>query len=199
MFEDGRDEHKLELWRERHERVQRALSYEPVDTVPFAFTGSAFAAISQGAPLSRFCTDADTAIEVKMPCRSNGWPSLNRDQRNASMSPVMGFRSRRFLQVGTTPVLKPIGETNTPIWTMNGTMYLKSRYLTVRAVNHRPAPNASVRAKKMKMGSSAQCQDGILPYQIEQQKYRKRTTTKSTRATPSDESGMIILGSRPSR
>lgn len=68
MVEEGRDEHKLELWRERHERVQRALSYEPVGKVPLAFTGSAFAAISQGVPFSRFCTDADTAIEVTLDC-----------------------------------------------------------------------------------------------------------------------------------
>jgi hypothetical protein len=68
VAEESRDEHKLELWRERDERVQRALSYEPVGKVPLAFTGSAFAAISQGVPFSRFCTDADTAIEVTLDC-----------------------------------------------------------------------------------------------------------------------------------
>lgn len=68
MAEESGDGHKLELWRQRHERVLRALSYEPVDRVPFAFTGPAFAAISQGVPFSRFCTDADTAIEVTLDC-----------------------------------------------------------------------------------------------------------------------------------
>jgi len=68
VVEQGRDEPKLELWRERSDRVHRALTYGPVDKVPFAFAGSAFAPISQGVPCSRFCTDADTAIEVTLDC-----------------------------------------------------------------------------------------------------------------------------------
>src|SRR5271168_5361013 len=112
-------------------------------------------------------TIADITTEQAMPCASNGWPSLSRLQRNASMTPAMGLRSRTCFQVGTTFVLYPIGERNTPTWMMNGTMYLKSRYLTVSTVNQIPAPKAKQRASPMKRGRSAQCQEGILPYQIE--------------------------------
>src|SRR5271169_118622 len=133
---------------------------------------------------------ADIAMDRLMPWRSKGWPSLRRHQRNASMTPVMGFRSSRLRQRGTTPVLKPIGETNTPTWTRNGTMYLKSRYLTVRAVNQTPAPKARVRATRMKRRSRAQCHDGILPSQSDAQMYRASTTRKSIAATPRAENGM---------
>src|ERR1035438_5608001 len=101
------------------------------------------------------------------------------------MTPDMGFRSSRLRQRGTTPVLKPIGETNTPTWTRNGTMYLKSRYLTVRAVNQAPAPKARVRATRMKRGSRAQCHDGILPSQSDAQMYRKSTRLNSSRLNSS--------------
>ena len=72
-----------------------------------------------------------------------------------------------MLQEGATLALYPTGETNTPTWMMKGTMYLKSRYLTLRAVNQMPAPKASTSAASMKAGSRAQCHDGILPNQID--------------------------------
>ena len=58
----------LALWRERHERVQRALAYEPVDRVPLTFLGPAYAPASQGMPLSRFCTDPEAAVDVTIAC-----------------------------------------------------------------------------------------------------------------------------------
>src|SRR5271166_3127226 len=77
---------------------------------------------------------------------------------------------------------------------MKGTMYLKSRYLTLRAVNQMPAPKARMRAANMNRGRNAQCHDGILPKQIDATTYRKRTTRKSTVATPIEESGMMSRG-----
>ena len=58
----------LALWEQRHERLQKALRYEPVDRVPFTFLGPAYAPTSQGLPLSEFCTNADAAVEVTIAC-----------------------------------------------------------------------------------------------------------------------------------
>lgn len=57
-------EDKLDLWRERDARIRKALRYEPVDRIPFTFLGPAYAPYSMGMPLSKFCTDADAALEV---------------------------------------------------------------------------------------------------------------------------------------
>lgn len=61
-------ENKLALWKERHERVQKALNYEPVDRVPISFLGTAYAPMAQGLPLSKFCTDPDAAEAVTFDC-----------------------------------------------------------------------------------------------------------------------------------
>lgn len=59
-------ENKLALWRERSQRIARALAFEPVDRVPFTFLGPAYAPRSQGMPFSQFCTDADAAVNVTL-------------------------------------------------------------------------------------------------------------------------------------
>lgn len=61
-------EKKLALWKERHERIQKALNFEPVDRIPFSFLGTAYAPVSRGMPLSKFCTDPDAAEEVTIDC-----------------------------------------------------------------------------------------------------------------------------------
>lgn len=61
-------EDRLALWQQRHERLQKALRYEPVDRVPLTFLGPAYAPVSQGLPLSEFCTDPEAALEVTLDC-----------------------------------------------------------------------------------------------------------------------------------
>lgn len=57
-------ENKLDLWRQRDERIRKALSYQEVDRIPFTFLGPGYAPKSMGMPLSKFCTDADAAVNV---------------------------------------------------------------------------------------------------------------------------------------
>jgi uroporphyrinogen-III decarboxylase len=52
-------EDRLELWRQRDARIRKALNYEPVDRIPILFFGTAYAPISQGMPLSTYCTDPE--------------------------------------------------------------------------------------------------------------------------------------------
>lgn len=59
-------EDKLDLWQQRDARIRKALRYEPVDRIPFTFLGPAYAPYSMGMPLSRFCTDADAAVNVTL-------------------------------------------------------------------------------------------------------------------------------------
>jgi len=60
------EDSKIELWRERDARLRRALNHEPVDRIPFLFSGPAWAPHSQGMPFSVFCTDPDAALEVTL-------------------------------------------------------------------------------------------------------------------------------------
>ncbi len=55
---------KLELWEERHARLQKALHCEPVDRVPVIFAGHSYAPYSQGMLPSEYCTDPEAAFEV---------------------------------------------------------------------------------------------------------------------------------------
>jgi len=58
----------LALWEERHERIRRALAYEPVDRIPFTFMGGGYSPVSQGLSLAEFCTDADAAVGAILDC-----------------------------------------------------------------------------------------------------------------------------------
>lgn len=53
---------KQVLLRQREERIRKALNYEPVDRIPILYFGTAWAPLSQGIPLSRFCTDLDVVV-----------------------------------------------------------------------------------------------------------------------------------------
>jgi len=55
-------ENKLELAKQRQELLRKAVNYEPVDRIPFTFLGPAYGPRSVGVPLSKFCLDADTAV-----------------------------------------------------------------------------------------------------------------------------------------
>jgi hypothetical protein len=88
-------------------------------------------------------------------------PPLKRHQRNPSITPTIGFNeynSRHFS--GTISELNPTGLRYKPNCTMNGIMYLKSRYFTFSAVIKRPAPILAIKANKRKNGRKTICQDG---------------------------------------
>jgi uroporphyrinogen-III decarboxylase len=55
-------ENKLELAKQRQERLRKAVNYEPVDRIPFTFLGPAYAPRSVGVSLAEFCTNPDAAI-----------------------------------------------------------------------------------------------------------------------------------------
>ena len=57
---------KLELARQRQERLRKAVNYEPVDRIPFTFLGPAYGPQSVGMPLSKFCLDPDAAIDSQL-------------------------------------------------------------------------------------------------------------------------------------
>lgn len=57
---------KLDIWRQREARIRKALNYEPVDRIPVLFYGVAWAPLSQGLPLSHFCTDPEAGVEATL-------------------------------------------------------------------------------------------------------------------------------------
>ncbi len=59
-------ESKLDLWRQRDARIRKAIAFEKLDRIPFTFLGPAYAPYSQGMLLSKFCTDADAAVDVTL-------------------------------------------------------------------------------------------------------------------------------------
>lgn len=54
------------LYQERLARIQKAIRLEPVDRIPIAFLGPAFAPRYMGMPLERFCEDGDAALQVAL-------------------------------------------------------------------------------------------------------------------------------------
>src|SRR5665647_1445690 len=62
-------------------------------------------------------------------------------------------------------LLNPTGETYSPNWTTNGTIIRKSRYLTLSAAIHNPAPIAAANATKMNRGRVSMRRLGANPYQ----------------------------------
>jgi len=47
-----------------------------------------------------------------------------------------------------------------PNWMMKGMIYLKSRYLTLRAVMYKPMPKEAMKAIKINTGKKITCQPG---------------------------------------
>jgi uroporphyrinogen-III decarboxylase len=54
------------LYQERLARVKKAINLEPVDRIPVAFLGPAFAPRYMGMPLAKFCEDAEAALQVTL-------------------------------------------------------------------------------------------------------------------------------------
>ena len=75
------------------------------------------------------------------------------DQRNPSITPTIGLIEYNNLHFsGILLLLKPTGDMYIPNCTTNGTMYLKSRYLTFRAATYNPAPMADKNANPRNKG-----------------------------------------------
>jgi uroporphyrinogen-III decarboxylase len=54
------------LYQERLARIKKVINLEPVDRIPVAFLGPAFAPRYMGMPLARFCEDAEAALQVTL-------------------------------------------------------------------------------------------------------------------------------------
>jgi uroporphyrinogen-III decarboxylase len=52
------------LYRERYERIQKAIRLEPVDQVPVVYMGVAFAPRYMGMSIAQYCADPDAAVRV---------------------------------------------------------------------------------------------------------------------------------------
>jgi len=57
---------KEALYQERLARIKKAINLEPVDQIPVAFLGPAFAPRYMGMPLAKFCEDAEAAFQVTL-------------------------------------------------------------------------------------------------------------------------------------
>src|SRR5258706_911924 len=90
--------------------------------------------------------------------------------------------------------LNPTGEMYSPSWTMNGTIYRKSRYLTFSAAIQRPGPRFATNASTMKSGNKVICQPGTKRYQHIKITTIAKLIRKSTKFTAIDAAGTISLG-----
>lgn len=121
--------------------------------------------------------------------------SPNRHHLNPSITPTIGLREYNILHLSvTTILLKPTGLTYKPNCTMNGMIYLKSRYFTFTAVRYNPIPNAQVKASKMNSGKKIICQEGMNPYQINMADMIINDMPRSTRLVITELAGIIIRG-----
>lgn len=54
------------LYKEREERIQKALKFEKVDRVPIVFSGPGYAPTQQGLTPKQFCMDPDAALKASL-------------------------------------------------------------------------------------------------------------------------------------
>ncbi len=54
------------IYQERLSRIKKTINLEPVDRIPVAFLGPAFAPRYMGMPLAQFCEDAEAALRVTL-------------------------------------------------------------------------------------------------------------------------------------
>ena len=121
--------------------------------------------------------------------------SPSRHHLKPSITPTIGLSEYNILHLSvTTTLLKPTGLTYKPNCTINGMIYLKSRYFTFTAVRYKPIPNAQVKASKTNNGKKMICQDGNTPYQMNIAVMITNDMARSTRLVITELAGMIILG-----
>lgn len=67
------------LYQERLARIGKAINLEPVDRIPTAFMGTAFAPRHAGISMARFCADPDARVEVTLATmeRLGGFDGIN--------------------------------------------------------------------------------------------------------------------------
>ncbi len=112
-----------------------------------------------------------------------------------SITPTRGFREYSILHsTGTRLLLNPMGEINRPSCIRNGTMYLKSLNLTLKAENHNPAPRAGINASTTNKGNVSISHPGMIPYHIISTTIIKNVVMKSTKLTAIELIGSSTLG-----
>lgn len=67
------------IYRERFERIRRAIALEPVDRVPVVFMGTGFAPRYMGVSIADFCADPDVRVNVTLEAmdRLGGFDGIN--------------------------------------------------------------------------------------------------------------------------
>src|SRR6267378_2413579 len=104
------------------------------------------------------------------------------DHLNPSITPAIGLSEYSSRQrSGTTSLEKPTGERYKPNCTMNGTIKRKSRYLTIKAAIHRPAPNDASNASSTNRGSRRTLEAGTKRYQAISRTRNTKDIRKSTK------------------
>ena len=88
----------------------------------------------------------------------------------------------------------PTGDAYIPNCIMKGTIYLKSRYLTLRAENNKPAPKETIRAINKNNGINTIFQLGTNLYHTIIIASNIKDIKKSINATIIELAGIIILG-----
>ncbi len=73
-------------------------------------------------------------------------------------------------------------------------MYLKSLYLTLRAVKYKPVPNAAKKASTINKGRKIICHEGRYWYQIIISNSKANEIPKSTKLVITELAGMIMRG-----
>src|SRR5438128_1657291 len=112
-----------------------------------------------------------------------------------STIPTIGFNINHNLHFsGTTLLSNPTGVIYNPNCTMNGIMYLKSRYLTFTAVRYNPIPIEQRNAIKIKNGKRIICHEGMNRNQMNMPVIITKDIPRSTRLVITELAGMIILG-----
>ena len=77
---------------------------------------------------------------------------------------------------------------------MKGTRWRKSRYFTLRAESHSPAPNEAKNAISKKAGSVRTFRSGTKPYHAISAARTRQEIRKSTTPTMTDPAGTIMRG-----
>jgi hypothetical protein len=122
------------------------------------------------------------------------WPP-KMHHRKPSITPTIGFNEYNNLNLSDMLLLlKPTGEIYIPNCTTKGTIYLKSRYLTLSAATYRPAPIEVRNAKKRNKGRKTICQEGTKWNQIINPIRIANEIRKSTTLTMTVLAGMIRRG-----
>jgi hypothetical protein len=116
-------------------------------------------------------------------------------QRTPSTNPTAGLNAKNALYfAGIIDEEYTIGVAYSHIWIIKGIAYMKSRYLTFNADNHRLIPTDTVKASSMKNGNINKRHVGVMWYTQRSTISTSKETTMSKTTEPTLANGIMILG-----